>query len=117
MRSVQAVRDNFERRFNTVLASAAALKGDREMSDKNSETWPLRPSHSASVTSALCAAIDDLLHESGSDMSRNTYLKACGLATAAAVFSNEAARWYFNQKGEDHDLLEGLEDRYVEHDD
>ena len=86
------------------------------MSQESPETWPLRPSHSASVTSALCAAIADLLHESGSNMSRDTYLKVCGLATAAAVFSNEAARWYFNRMGEDHDLLEALEDRVMERD-
>lgn len=82
------------------------------MSQESPENWPLRPSHSASVTSALCAAIADLVQQSGSDMPRDTYLKVCGLATAAAVFSDKAARWYFNLKGEDHDLLEELEDRW-----
>lgn len=83
------------------------------MSSENPENWPFRPSHTASVTHALCAAIKDLLHESGSDMSRSTYLKVCGLAAAAEMFSDQAARWYFNRMGEDHDLLEALENRYV----
>lgn len=86
------------------------------MSEANTNPWPLRPSESASVTHALCMAITDLLHESGSDMSRRTYIKVCGLATAAAVFSNEAARWYFNRMGEDHELLEALEDRFQQSD-
>lgn len=42
--------------------------------------------------------------------------KGVVLATAAAVFSNEAARWYFNRMGEDHDLLEALEDRFQQSD-
>ena len=83
------------------------------MSHEKTQARPLRPCHSASVTSALCAAIADLLHESGSDMSRRTYLKICGLAAAAEVFSGEAAGWYFQQMGEDHDLLEELQDRWL----
>ena len=84
------------------------------MSHEKPHQWPLPPSQSASVTEYLCMAMKDVVeHEAGSRMSRRTYLKLYGLAMAAEVFSRDAARWYTNLSGEDHDLLEGLEERYM----
>ena len=70
-------------------------------------------SHASSMTHALCMALSDLLHEDGNDLDRRAYVKACGLAAAAEVLSGEAAGWYFQQMGEDHDLLEELQDRWL----
>ena len=83
------------------------------MSSESTETRPLRPSHASSITHTLCMALSDLLHEDGNDLDRRAYVKACGLAAAAEVFSGEATGWYFQQMGEDHDLLEALQDRWL----
>lgn len=82
------------------------------MSSKSPEKLHLRPSKAASLTHALCTAINDLVQEEGSDMSRRTYLKVCGLAAAAEMFSDASARFHFNLMGEDHDQLEAIEDRW-----
>ena len=85
------------------------------MSEESPLSWPLSPSHSASVAYALCMALADLIHEEGGgEVSRRAFLQACGLATAAEVFSREAARWYGTRMGKDHDLLEALQARYME---
>ena len=78
------------------------------------QEWPLPPSVAASVTHQLCAAIFDVIHhEAAGGMSRRSYLKLCGLATAAEVFSRDAAHWYVSLMGEDHEMLVALEARYV----
>ena len=83
------------------------------MSAENPESWPLRPSHSASVSHALCMALFDLLHEEGGgEVSRRAYLKMCGLAKAAELFSKEVSGFFGNQRGEAEDLLEALEERF-----
>jgi len=75
---------------------------------------PLRPSIAAHVTHQLCMAIADVVQDdAGGEMSRRAYLKLCGLATAAELFSRDAAHWYVNLLGEDHDLLVALEERYL----
>ncbi len=79
------------------------------MSDEKPETWPLRPSHSSYITHALCMTLADLLHEEGGDMSRRTYLKACGVATAAEAFSQEVSHWFGSRMGEEQEMLEELE--------
>lgn len=79
-----------------------------------SQEWPLPPSVTAAVAYQLCMAIFDVVQdEAGSGMSHRSFLKLCGLATAAEVFSREAAEWYGNLKGEDEELLEGLLERYA----
>lgn len=84
------------------------------MQQDHPHQWPLRPSVAAHVAYQLCAMISDLVRdEAGVGMSHRDYLKLCGLATAAEVFSREAADWYGNLKGEDEDLLAGLVERYM----
>lgn len=84
------------------------------MPQDKSLNWPLLPSQAASVTHCLCMAIADVIHhEAGGEMSRRSYLKLCGLATAAELFSRDAARWYGSLMGEDQELLEGLEERWA----
>lgn len=84
------------------------------MNDELSLEWPLRPSQAASLTHYLCLAMADIVnHEAGREMSRRSYLKLCGLSLAAELISREAAGWYGRLKGEDEELLEGLEERYL----
>lgn len=84
------------------------------MTDKLSLQWPLLPSQAAGVTHYLCMAMADIVtREGGGEMSRRTYLKLYGLAMAAELVSGEAAGWYGRLKGEDEELLEGLEERYL----
>ncbi|HEX7048041.1 MAG TPA: hypothetical protein VF275_10785 [Gammaproteobacteria bacterium] len=75
--------------------------------------WRPCPTHVAHVTHQLCMALSDLIvDEAGGEMSRRSYLKLCGLAMAAEVFSAEVARFFGNQEGEDEAVLAALEARY-----
>lgn len=79
------------------------------------DSWPLAPSLSSYTLHGLCIALADVIHhEVRNDMSRRAQLKAAGLATAAELFSNELAHFFGSQAGEDQDLLEALEARYLE---
>lgn len=84
------------------------------MSEEKAKYRVPRPSHAASITHSLCMALNDLVHEEGARMSRRTYLQICGVADAAEYFAGEAAAWYGTRMGKDHDLLEELQDRYME---
>ncbi|HEX6929700.1 MAG TPA: hypothetical protein VF267_10640, partial [Gammaproteobacteria bacterium] len=75
----------------------------------------LLPSLSSYALHGLCIALADVIHhEVRKDTSRRALLKASGLATAAELFAGELAHFFGSRMGEDHDLLEALEDRYLE---
>lgn len=87
------------------------------MSEEKQKYRALRPSHAASITHGLCMTLNDLVHEEGARMSRRVFLQICGVADAAEYFAREASAWYGTRMGKDHDLLDELQDRYVEEDD
>lgn len=84
------------------------------MSKESPDTWPLLPAHSAYAVHGLCMAIADLIQEEGGAPSRRALLKAAGIATAAELFAGELAHFFSTRMGEDHELLEAIEDRYLE---
>ncbi|HEX7048521.1 MAG TPA: hypothetical protein VF275_13220 [Gammaproteobacteria bacterium] len=85
------------------------------MSAENFGTRPLRPSHAASALNGICLALADLIQMHGSgEVSHRTHLKMHSLAMMAELLSRDVSRWFGSQAGEDHDLLEALQDRYEE---
>lgn len=83
------------------------------MSDETPETWPLRPSYSASALHGLCMTLADLVREAGGPkVSRRSYLKLCAVTSAAELLAAEVSQWFGTRLGEDEDQLEFLEDRY-----
>lgn len=80
------------------------------MSDESPETWPLRPAHAAYTLQGLCLALSDVAREEGSTLSRRALLKVAGITTAAELVSGELAHWFGSRMGDDHDLLERLQD-------
>lgn len=85
------------------------------MSKLHLESFPLRPGHTAHVLHGLCLALADLVEEeAGGDTSRRAFLKMARIATAAELFAREVAHWFGSRLGEDHDLLEELQARYME---
>jgi hypothetical protein len=56
---------------------------------------------------------DLVLHEGGGEISRRRYLKLCALAKAAELFSREVSGFFGNQRGDNEELLEGLEDSWM----
>ena len=87
------------------------------MSKDHLETFPLRPSHAAAVTHGLVMALADLVHEeAGGETSRRAFLKMASIATAAEVVAQDVARFFGSRMGEDEDLLEAIEARYMNED-
>lgn len=85
------------------------------MSDEKPEKFPLLPSHSSSTLHGLCITLTDVIREEVStDISRRALLKVNALALAAECFSGELSHFFFSRMGDDHELLEALEDRYLE---
>lgn len=84
------------------------------MSDELPETWPLRPSQNSTVTHGLCMALVDIVHGEGARMPRRVFLEMCAIATAAELFSGEVSHFFGNQRGDDQELLEALEARWLE---
>lgn len=85
------------------------------MANEKPESWPLPPSIASYTLHGICIALADVIHdEIRNDTSQRTLLKAAGLVTAAELFSNELAHFFGSQAGEDHDLLEALEKRYLQ---
>lgn len=84
------------------------------MSPDKSETWPLRPSHASATLTGLCLALADLIEaEGGGEISRRAYLKMHSLALMAELLSHELTHWFGSQVGEDEDLLEAIQDKWV----
>lgn len=85
------------------------------MSDEKPETWPQLPAYSAYALQGLCIALADTVRdELNGKVSRRAIIKASGLATAAELFANELAHFFVSRPPEDHDLLEAIEERYLE---
>lgn len=85
------------------------------MSNEKPDSFPLSPSLSSYTLHGLCIALADVIHhEIHNDISRRALLKAGGLATAAELFANEVADFFASQAGEDNDLLEAMQDRYLD---
>lgn len=75
----------------------------------------LLPSHAAYALHGLAIAITDTVREEVSgDVSRRTLHKINALATAQEMIAIELAHFFGSRMGEDHDLLEAIQDRYLE---
>lgn len=82
--------------------------------DEKPQSWPLPPSISSYTLHGLCIALADVMHhEVRNGISQRALLKAGGLATAAELFAGEVAHFFCSRPGEDHDLLEELQARYL----
>ncbi|MDX1443563.1 MAG: hypothetical protein R3270_07290 [Gammaproteobacteria bacterium] len=80
-------------------------------------TWPPRPSIAAYNLEGLCFAIHDIVHRHGAHGiadERRVYLQLAAIASAAELYSFVLARWFSTRMGEDHDLLETLQDHFEE---
>lgn len=85
------------------------------LNSENPEIRSLRPSHAASALNGICLALADLIHMQGSgEVSHRAHLKMHSLAVMAELLSRDVSRWFGSQAGDDHDLLEALQDRYEE---
>ena len=80
-------------------------------------TWPPRPSTAAYNLEGLCFAIHDIVHRHGAHgigEDRRVYLQLAAIASAAELYSFVLARWFGTRMGDDHELLEALQDRFEE---
>ena len=58
-----------------------------------------RPERFSGLMGSLCMALADLIQDAaGGEMSRRTYLKLCGLAMAAELYSAEVSGFFGNQE-------------------
>lgn len=83
------------------------------MSFEQPREWPLLPSELAQVVHQLSLALADVVEEAGESLSRRSYLKLHGLATAIEVFAREAARWYGSLAPGEQEALDALEAAYA----
>lgn len=77
--------------------------------------WPPRPCTAAYNLEGLTMAIADIVHQDGAagiHEDRRIYLQLAAIAAAAEVYSRELAHWFGSRMGEDHELLESLQDRF-----
>lgn len=85
----------------------------RTQSPKHSH-WPPRPSTAAYNLQGLAMTMTDVVHQEGAagiHDDRRTYLQLAAIASAAEVFACELAHWFGSRMGDDHEILEELQDR------
>lgn len=71
--------------------------------------WPLRPSVTAHALEGLAKSLDNIVFED----SEEHHHELVGVMIAMQVFAAELGHCFSGQKGED-DLLDGLEERWLE---
>ena len=78
--------------------------------------WPPRPSIAAYNLEGLNMAIYDLVHGEGArgiGDDRRVYLQLAAVTAAAELYAHLLARFFSTRMGDDHELLEDLEERFI----
>ena len=73
--------------------------------------WPLSPATTAYVLDGLATSLSDLIAEGGTNMDRRRLKQLSALGVTSELCAQALARWFASQPGDDHDLLEALQER------
>jgi hypothetical protein len=79
--------------------------------------WPPRPCTAAYNLEGLTMALYDIVHcegASGIGDNRRTFLQLVAIAAAAEVYAQVLAKFFATRMGNDHELLEMIQDRFEE---
>lgn len=77
--------------------------------------WPPRPCSAAYHLEGLNMAISDIVQQEGAagiHEDRRIYLELAAITAAAELYASVLAHWFSSRMGEDHELLEELQDRF-----
>lgn len=78
---------------------------------KSSSAWPLSPATTAYVLDGLATSLSDLLAEGGANIDRRRLKQLSALGITTELCAEALARWFATRPGDDHDLLEALQER------